>query len=308
MAGRAVWAPSRRRALRASTRIGLSLLALVAVAALTACGSSKKKNTQQIPTPTPAHGGLPITVADAGKGAKFTVPKRLKGGVTAVSLTNRGKRPHAAQLLLVKGKHTVQDVLEALSPSSTGKSEWLRAEGGVGAVAPGKVAAASVRLPAGHYVVADTANQNGPPSHAELDVTKRTGGSLPKTPTAITAATAGKDRYAWKVSGPLKLGPQDVTFKSEGKEALHFIQAVHLIGKPSRAQIEKAIASHGKPPAFVDEKSFYTSAILDGGRSQVTSVDFSSAGSWVLFCSLSDRGEKKEHFKEGLLKIVTVKQ
>jgi len=44
------------------------------------------------------------------------------------------------------------------------------------------------------------------------------------------------------------------------------------------------------PPAFVDQSSgFVSSAALDSGKSQVTSVTFAKPGTWVFFCPLRDR-------------------
>jgi hypothetical protein len=279
------------------TRIGSGALALAVIAALAACGSSdkEKRNT------------LALTINDVGKGATFKVPKSAKGGLTTLKVTNKGENPHSAQLVLVKGNHTEEDVAKAFGPDSTAKNEWLRAEGGVGAVPPGQTASATVSLEPGRYLVADIGEPDGPPTFTKFNVTAGPSGSLPTTETTVTAAEAGKDKYRWDISGPLKSGESTVTFKSEGKEALHFVQAVKLVGNPSEKQVIEALGQQGKPPKFIDQKTFYSTAILDGKKSQVTPLVLAKPGRWVLFCALSDRGEKKEHFKEGLLKILPVK-
>jgi hypothetical protein len=287
----------------ALTRIGSGALALVAIVALAACGSSDKAKKGG----SSSAGGntLSLTIAESGGKAKFTVPKSAKGGLTTVKLANQGKQPHSAQLLLIKGNHTAQDVAKAFGPDTSDKNEWLRAMGGVGNVAPGQTASATVSLEAGHYLVADV-TQNGPPIIAPLNVTAGPGGALPSTGTKVTAATAGKDKYRWDISGPLKVGPQEVTFKSEGKEAIHFIAAVQIKGNVAEKKVIKGIGQK-KPPKFIDPTSFYSTAFLDGGKSQVTRFVLSKPGRWLLFCPLTDRGEKKEHDKEGLAKVVTVK-
>lgn len=286
-----------------ATRIGLAALALAAVAVLAACGSSSKEKKGGGSTST--QNTLSISIAEQGKAAKFTAPKSAKGGLTTVKLTNKGKAPHQAQLLLVKGNHTARDIGKVLGEENPpGKFEWLRARGGVGSVAPGQTGTATVTLEPGRYFVADMGD-NGPPALAELNVTAGPSGSLPSTSTKVTAAEAGKDKYRWDVSGPLKAGTQTLTFKSEGKEAIHFIGAVRLKGNVPLKKVVKAIGPH-KPPPFIDEQSFYSTAVLDGGKSQVTQFTLSKPGRWLLFCPLTDRGEKKEHDKEGLAKIVTV--
>jgi hypothetical protein len=286
------------------TRIGASALAVVVIVALAACGSSDKDKKSGSSAST--GNTLTVSIAEQGQAAKYTAPKTAKGGLTTVKLTNNGKRPHEAQLLLVKGNHTAQDVGKVFSDeNSTDKAEWLRTRGGVGAVAPGQTGTATVMLEPGHYLVAD-ASQDGPPAFADLTVTAGENGSLPSTDTKVTAAEAGHDKWRWDVSGPLKAGTQDVTFKSEGKEAIHFLGAVQLKPGADEKQVLSSLGSK-KAEKFVDQTTFYTTAILDGGKSEVTQFTLSKPGRWLLFCPLTDRGEKEEHDKQGLAKVVTVK-
>jgi hypothetical protein len=284
-------------------RIGSGALALVAIAALAACGSSDKEKKGGSKSASSGN-TLALTIAESGKAAKFTAPKTAKGGLTTVKLTNQGKAPHSAQLLLVKGDHTPQDVAKVFGPDSRDKAEWLRTRGGVGSVPPGQTASATVSLEPGRYLIGDT-SQDGPPTFAPLTVTAGESGPLPTTDTKVTAAEAGKDKWRWDISGPLKPGAQDVTFKSEGKEAIHFIGAVQIKGDVPEKKVVKALG-RDKPPAFIDQKSFYSTAILDGGKSEVTRFVLSKPGRWLLFCPLTDRGEKEEHDKQGLAKVVTV--
>src|SRR4051812_19480969 len=293
------------------TRLGSGALALVVIAALAACGSSDKDKTSgssasKSGSSASTQNTLTISIAEQGKTAKFTLPKTAKGGLTTVKLTNNGKMPHEAQLLLVKGNHTAQDVAKVFSDqNSTDKAEWLRTRGGVGVVTAGQTGTGTVMLEPGHYIVAD-ASQNGPPATADLTVTAGENGSLPSTDTKVTAAEAGHDKWRWDISGPLKAGTQDVTFKSEGKEAIHFLGAIQLKPNVDEKQVLKALGTK-EAEKFVDPTSFYSTAILDGGKSQVTQFRLSKPGRWLLFCPLTDRGEKKEHDKQGLAKIVTVK-
>ncbi len=142
----------------------------------------------------------------------------------------------------------------------------------------------------------------------DLTVTAGPAGNpaLPSTATTITATNPSKDHYSWEVSGPLTHGVNHVTFVSKGKRAIHIILAARLNGNPSTAQILKALASHGPPPAFVDPTGFVNTAALDGGRSDINELTLSKPGRYVLFCPLTDRDGGKEHFKEGLIKVVTV--
>jgi hypothetical protein len=296
----------------ARSPIAVGALALVLAVALAACGSSDKKQSSTSAASSSSssgNGGLTVSITEAGKTPKITAPKSAKGGLTTLRVTNKGKQPHAAQLLQVKGNHTTQDIAKAFGPNNHSANEWLRAEGGVGRVAPGQTATATLVLPAGHYFVADTSVQNGPPAFSELKVTGGESGSLPSASTTVTAANPGKDRYRWDLSGPLKSGASTVKFVSKGKKALHFIQAVRVIGSPSKQQVLKTLESEGKSkgPKVIDEQTFYDTAVLDGGKEQITPLVLSKPGRWLLFCALNDRGEPKPHFKEGLVKFVTVK-
>jgi hypothetical protein len=284
-------------------------IALSAVLALSACGSSEKKSESSGAGKTGTAGAnVDVTVTDSGKTIKYGVPKSVKGGLTTLTVSNKAKAPHGAQLVLIKGDHTPQEALKVIGGKSNKTPEWLRAEGGIGQVAPGKTADASLVLDPGKYMVIDAGPQSGePPAYSQFTVAGKNPGSLPTSSTTVTAANPGKDKYRWDISGQLKTGPQQVTFVSKGKEALHLIGAFRLNGNASKADVIKGLGSQGKPPKFVDQSSFYTTAVMDGGKSQVTPLTLKSPGKWVLFCPITDREGGKEHFKEGMVQIVDVK-
>lgn len=288
-----------------SLRSTASLLALALVLSLSlaACGSSKKSNSAAKPT------SFAVSIADAGKSSKYTAPSSVKGGLVELKATNNAKKPHGAQLVRIEGQHTAQEALKVVASNSDKTPEWLRAEGGLGGVVPGQSATATLNLPAGRYVVTDSGGpgQSGPPGYAQFTVTAGSSGQLPSTPTTVTAANPGKDKYRWDISGPLKVGANTVTFDSKGKDALHFLGAFHVKGNPSKAEILKALESNGKPPPFVDFNASDTTAVIDSGKSQTTPFTFRTPGKYVLFCPLSDRDGGKPHFAQGLLKVITVK-
>jgi hypothetical protein len=140
-------------------------------------------------------------------------------------------------------------------------------------------------------------------------VTAGTTGPLPSAPTTVKAAETGKDKFAWQLSGtPLKVGTNTISFDSGGKLALHFVGVFKLKGNVPKAQIIKGLKANGPPPAFVDQNSFFNTAVLDGGKAENTQLALRSGpGTYVLFCPLTDRDGGKPHFEEGLLKTVTVK-
>jgi hypothetical protein len=242
------------------------------------------------------------------KDGKFQLPKSIDGGLVELSLKNQdSKAPHTAQLVQVAGGHSNQEAIKFLSANSDKTPDWIRAEGGPSA-APGQTGAATVNLPAGNYIVTDLGGPGsaGPPATAPVKVSSGSEGDLPSTDVTVTGAEKGKDKYGWELSGDLKKGTNQITFDSQGKEAIHFLGAFRINGKHSNGEIVKALESGGPPP-YVDQQSFTSTSILDGGLSQVTDLTLNKPGTYVLFCPLTDRDGGKPHFAEGMLTQISVK-
>jgi hypothetical protein len=282
-------------------------LALVAATAATAalvagCGSSSSDNS-----PTP----LSLKISEKGQKASFDVPKSATGGLVTVSLTNEGKAPHGVEFIQYTGNHTADDVLKQFGTNSNKTPSWIKLNGGIGSVPGGQTDTADLNLPAGNYVLADAAafggpSSAGPPATAPLKVSGGSSGTLPSTPATVTAATAGKDKFKWEISG-LKAGSNSVTFNSKGEDAVHLIIAVPVKGKaPAVSQIKKDLGSNGPPPPYADVQNVQSSAILDGGSSQTTTLDLKKPGQYIFFCPLTDRDGGKPHDQEGLLTVQSV--
>lgn len=277
----------------------LAITASIVCLGIAGCGSSDESN------PTP----LKVGVSEQGKKATFSAPKSAKGGLVTVTLTNSGKAPHGVQFVRYTGSHSAQDALKELAGESEETPEWLRAQGGIGAAAGGQSAKATLNLPSGNYVLIDTASfggEGGPPATAELKVTEGDEGDLPSTPGTVTAAETGHDKFAWEFSG-LKAGENQITFDSEGEESIHLIIAVPVKGKaPPLSQIKKDFSKEGPPPSYIDFEEGQSTAILDGGLSQTTTLDLKKPGQYIFFCPLTDRDGGKPHDQEGLLAVETV--
>ncbi|HVS28794.1 MAG TPA: hypothetical protein VHE14_04530 [Solirubrobacteraceae bacterium] len=289
-----------------------AVAAFVAVSALSlgACGGSGKKH-KNVGAKNANASALSLSIGESGKAARFTAPASAVGGLVELRLTNTGKAPHAAQLVLIRGNHTAQDALKQLGSHSNKTPAWLRAEGGLVGVPSGQRAATTLNLPAGKYVVVDVGGGPGgpgPPAFAQFTLTPGKAGSLPSTPTTVTAANPSKDRYKWQISGPLNAGANRITFVSKGKSALHVLVAARVTGNPSKATILTALKkSKGRLPAFVDKTSLSSTAVIDGNRSQVTALQLRRPGQYALFCPLNDRDGGKPHIAEGMLTTIIVK-
>ncbi len=290
-----------------------------AAVVLAACGSSSSSSSSggssSSSTPTASKPKtFSLAISDHGKTSVYAGPTTTAGGLLKIQLTNKGKVPHGAQLVLLLGNHTPAQALSQLGNRGSNKTpSWLRAEGGVGYANPGQTATATDIVPAGKYLVFDVAALNGggpgsgPPAYRTLTVTSGTAGPLPATTASVTAANSGKDKYKWEISG-LKAGSNQITFHSKGTNTLHILTAVRLKGHPTDAQIKKALnsTSNGPPPSFLDFKApTPQTAALDGGKSQATTLNL-PPGRYLFFCPLHDRDGGKPHFLEGLLKQVVI--
>ena len=279
--------------------LALLACAFAATAGIAACGGGGTEATK-----------VSMSVSEKGKQATFAAPKSTKGGLVEISFRNNGKAPHGVQLIHYTGNHSASDVLTQLGKDTDKIPEWLEGQGGTPPVPGGQSDTATVNIPAGNYVVIDSAAlgpSTGPPANTPLKVTSGDTGDLPSTDGTVTAAKTGKDRYAWEVSG-LKSGKNEITFNSKGEDALHFIIAAPVKGKaPAVGQIKKDLAAqNGPPPPYFDFDNAQQTAVLDGGLSQTTSLELKKPGQYILFCPLTDRDGGKSHDQEGLLKVVTV--
>ncbi len=287
-----------------SARIAKLAVPIIATAAIAGCGGGSSSN------PTT----LSLKIGETGKTASFQGPKSAEGGLVKVELTNQGKAPHGVQFIQYTGGHTMADVLQQLQAQSNVIPPWAKLEGGIGSVTPGQTGTATVNLPQGNYVLVDAAAlggpgpSSGPPATAGLTLSGGSSGDLPSTSADVTAATAGHDKYKWEISG-LKTGTNQVTFDSKGEDAVHTIVAVPVKGQaPPLSQIQQDLAKNGPPPSYIDPSGIQSTAILDGGLSQTTTLDLKKPGQYVFFCPLTDRdGKGKSHDQEGLLTVQTVK-
>jgi len=281
-------------------RLALAACAAAAVAALAACGSSSTKPSK-----------LSLSISEQGKAASFKVPKSTKGGLVDLSFQNNGKAPHGLQFVQYTAGHTAADVLKTVASGSNKTPSWIKGNGGTPAVAGGQTGTATLNLPAGNYVLIDSAAlggpSSGPPATAEMKVTSGDTGDLPSTSATVDANHTGKDKYAWNITG-LKAGSNEVTFNSKGNDALHLIGAIPVKGKApplNKIRSDFAKLGSGPPPPYLAGAPT-TTAILDGGESQTLNLDL-KAGTYVFFCPLTDRDGGKSHDQEGLLKTVAVK-
>jgi uncharacterized cupredoxin-like copper-binding protein len=266
--------------------------AIAAGGLLAACGGDDN------PEPT----ALEITAKDAGKGATLDMPSDTGGGLTEVTLTNDSQTPQEAQLVQLDEGFTSDDVLKSVGGGPI--PDWAHLQGGVGTIAPGESATATVNLPEGNYTLVSAPEGSKAPAVADLTVGSGEEGDLPSTDATVTAADEGDDEYKWEISG-LTAGENTFTFNSEGDDAVHHLIMAPIVGDASIEDVKSELESNG-PPKSIDVRGVVSTAVLDGDRSQVAQLNL-EPGRYAAICFLSDRDSKKPHFEEGLLDEVDVK-
>ena len=289
-----------KRGISASAAVAAGAFAIAAAG----CGSGGSDDPAKVSVQVTEHGQGDYTVS---------MPKEIEGGAVELTLNNGGNRaPHAAQIIRLGEGHTLQEALPIIdSNKPVPIPDWINGYGGVGPVQPGHSGAVTAKLDEGHYVVQDDA-QNGAknPPYAEFDVKGTNDAELPETDAEVTAATTDSSdpahEYEWKSEG-LKAGANEITFDSQGDEALHVLVAAPINGNATIDQVGQELDSDA-PPRSIDFRNAAQTEVIDGGKQEVTTLDL-KPGRYAFICFLPDRDEPaKPHYETGLLKEVTVPQ
>lgn len=121
--------------------------------------------TAQAPAAAPSTSVQYVRVE--GADYAFTVPARIRSGITVFNLVNVGRDVHALTLLALPASHTVKQFLDAFK--ATGKSPaWAPILGESGTIKPGMEAFVTARLKPGRYMLACYLAAADGRSHAEL--------------------------------------------------------------------------------------------------------------------------------------------
>ena len=278
---------------------GVASAMIFAVIGVVGCGGGGKD------TATP----LKVGVSEKGKTASFSLPKSVDGGLVELQLTNEGKAPPMGCSSCVTRAITPLKKSSKKSPAKAKK----RRSGSVGkAASAASWAAKAARRPSTWRRGTSSSptpriSAKGNRQRPNSKLPKGPSGDLPDTSGTVVAEETGEDEWAWDVSG-LRAGKNQITFESQGDEAIRLIVAMPLTGKvPPLSQIKKDLAAeNGPPPSYLDFESAQSTAVLDRGKSQTTPFELKEPGTYLLFCPLTDRDGGKSHDQEGLLSIEEV--
>jgi hypothetical protein len=287
-----------KRSIWALTAAAVGALAL----AIAGCGDSGSSDPTKVAVNVTENGQGDYTVA---------VPKEIEGGAVDLTLDNsKNQAPHDAQLVRLEGGHTYAEAAPILNSDRPQEiPDWIQGYGGIGETSPGQTGTTTVKLDEGHYVLQDDA-ENGAkaPPYTEFDVKDTNDADLPDTDAKVTAATTDSGdpahEYEWQTEG-LKAGVNKITFDAQGDKALHVLVAAPINGNATIDQVAQELDSNG-PPKSIDFEASNSTSVIDGGKQEVTTLDL-KPGRYAFICFLPDRDEpNKPHFKQGLLKEVTI--
>jgi hypothetical protein len=281
-----------------------SLLALLVAAAALAAGCGDDDDDGEDGGGAEAQ-ALAITVADKGKNqSTLKAPTSADAGLVEITLENRGKRLHDAQLFRVAGGQTAAETLAALGKSLQAGAPlpgWLTYAGGVQATKGGGSETVTQALEAGTYYVGDIEGTSGPPNPSTVPrivVSGEVGDAeLPETD-----ATASAFEYGFEAEG-LKSGKNLVLFENSGDEP-HHLEAFPLLPGRTIEDVKAFVKTEkGKPPVNFNQEVVTT--ILEGGTSQLVNLEL-EPGKYALLCFISDREGGPPHAVKGMVSEANV--
>ena len=245
---------------------------------------------------------LAIDIEEFGQQVQVGVPKTVEAGVTELIFTNDGRKEHSAQLLRLDAGRTPQDALKAgaaWGERGAKLPSWLHLAGGFSTVEPGQTKRAHTRLEPGSYIVADIEAQEGQPAYGKFEVT----GKPKEEPLPSAKSTISAREYSF-AAPDLRAGRGLVLFRNEGKQP-HHLSAAPLRPGATIGDVRDFIAEEkGRPP--IDESKGFSTAILDGGTSQVLELNL-EPGTYAMLCFVPDREGGPPHVARGMISEVTVR-
>lgn len=239
-----------------------------------------------------------ITVQDKGGKASFTVPNQIEAGVSEITLQNETQKPQDMQLILVEGDHSEQEVVKAYQEVGQGGKPippWFLAGGGTPTVGPGQSTSVVQVLEQGTYYGFTSSDD----SHTRLDVT----GEAEETELPEGEGTVNAFEYGFEAEG-LKAGANQILFDNTGAQPHHVI-AFPIIGNAKIEDVTTFFKTEkGKPPVSFEQET--STAVIEGGTSQLVDLDLSKPGRYAFLCFISDRQGGPPHALKGMISEVEV--
>ena len=261
--------------------------AIIAALALAACGSSDDPQE------------LSFELKGQGDKATLTAPDSADSGEAEITYTNHSNREGEVQLIRVEGDHSPEEVVEVLEETQSGKPlpDWFFAGGGVSTTKPGESGSVTQVLEPGTYFATDTEAKLDPGNVPSFEVGGDQSDAELESDATVTAA-----EYAFQADG-LTAGENEVDFRNDGAQPHHLLIAP-LVGDATADDVLAAIKSEKEKPPF-DDKEFQSTAVIEGGESQLVDLDL-KPGRYVMLCFISDRQGGPPHALKGMVDEVEV--
>jgi hypothetical protein len=279
----------KQRTSRAQAILACAVAALVAIA-LIACGDEEEQT-------------LTYTASGEGKALKVEGPTSAETGLAEITFNNETKGETDLQLIRVEKGRTAEETIEGLEKAMKGQPfpDWFFAGGGVGTIRAGDSQTVTQVLQPGTYYAFNTEGSQGPPDASSVPALEVSGNESSDEVESYETVTAIE--YGFEAE-ELSSGEVEIDFENGGAQPHHLI-AAPLKGDATAADVEQAIKSEkGQPP--IDEKGTQNTAVLEGGESQVVTMDL-EPGRYALLCFISDRQGGPPHALKGMVDEVEVK-
>jgi hypothetical protein len=278
----------RRKASHLSKFVVACLAAVALMVGVTACGEDEEAQS------------LTFEITQQGKAAQLSGPQSAETGLAEITLENEGEKAGDLQLIRVDGDHSPEEVVKGFEQAGSGKAfpEWFFGGGGVGTTGAGESRTVTQVLEPGTYFALDTeGGRPDPKSIPALEVTGDESDESVEADETVSAFEYGFDAES------LPSGETELVFENGGAQPHHLL-AAPLIGDSTAEDVERYFKTEkGKAP--VKEKETQATAVIEGGESQVVTLDL-EPGRYALFCFISDRQGGPPHALQGMVDEVEV--
>jgi len=288
--------------MRHNLKCSLSGPALVLIVAASV-GPAARGNDVREKQAAPAR--FAVTATEAGKQLRLSVPKSVAAGLVTITLTNRGKAFHEAQLIRIDQGHTPRDALKVIAAEGAPSPGWIHPAGGTGPAPPGGKRSATQRLRPGNYIVYDAPFQNEGQGLKFGVASFKVEGEADGADLPTAAAKIEAYEYGFRVSG-LTAGKNTIEFSNIGREPHHVIAVPYRPGA-TLAKVRKAFRRDGgaEPPLDFEHTSY--TARIAGGTKQITELALGKPGKYALLCFVSNRKGGPPHVAQGMIAEITVR-
>jgi hypothetical protein len=263
----------------------------LATAGLTACGDD---------------GGDAQTLTFDVAEKSISGPTSADPGTAEITLTNNGNEDADLQLIRAEGQHSAAEVVQALGGAMEGKPlpDWFFAGGGVGLTRAGESQTVTQVLEPGTYYAFNT-GVDAPPDPESVPAVE-VAGDPSDDQLSESDATIRTIDYGFETEGELQVGENEITFENAGAQPHHVIAQPIAEGKTIEDVRAFLRDEQGQPP--LDESGLAETAVLDGGGTQLVTLDLKQPGQYAMLCFISDRqGGPPHSIGEGMLGEVEVK-